>query len=88
MSKVSIMKKVMEAMEGELNRKVLRSVPVKKEWKALLDDMTKKQAAEKAAESKASTAKALFWATVETDLDEDSSMRINRETNEIEILED
>lgn len=74
--------------EMEKDRKVLKSVPMKPEWKKLhaeLDALAVKRAAmEKEFESK----RKFMWATIEKDLGiYDKDLHINSEKNKLEVYE-
>jgi hypothetical protein len=84
--------KGIRAFKDELSgveKKVLKTFPMKSEWVekfAILEDLTEQIAQ---MEAKRQSLRQGFWSTVELESEiYDKQMRVNKETNEIEVLED
>lgn len=73
---------------GELDRKVVKTVPLKADWAKKFEAFKKVREEANKLDEKATSLKKLFWATVENDLNDYRNMSINTDTNEIEIYED
>lgn len=74
--------------EKEQNRKVIKTVPVRDEWKTKHGEMYNLGKQLKQDEGRLHALRKAFWAEVELALNDYSDMRYNPKTNEIEILDD
>lgn len=78
-----------EFMDKHDNQKVEKSVPIKKEWKPLLEKYNEAKKESIKAERKKNHAKSAFWSMIEEDLDAyEKPMRLNKDDSEIEIYEE
>jgi hypothetical protein len=88
MNKIKVLKKVMDAIKDGVETKVLKSIPIRKEWATVLKELKEAREALSVATDAAASLKKKFWATIELDLNDfETDKRYNEETNEIEILE-
>lgn len=67
---------------------VLKTIPMKKEWKAKYQEFKKTALLAHEQGKKAESLRKSFWSTVELELNDFSPMRVNEDDSEIEILED
>jgi hypothetical protein len=72
----------------EKNRKASKTIPAKKEWTKMFKEYEELCEAEKTAQKKMQIKRKFLWATIETDLGDNSDMRFTDDGTEVEILED
>ncbi len=81
--------KVLEAIQainGEMESKVVKSLPMKNEWRKKWAELEKAKNEEIQLERKRKALHRAFWAAVEQDTEIYADMRYNTETDEIEVL--
>lgn len=83
------MKSFLEFMKGNIEGEtiVTKTFPMKKEWKTKMIEMDKARKIAEEAEGRADALRSSFWSMLELELNEFGSMRINRESEEIEAYE-
>src|SRR4051812_331084 len=80
-----LMEMLKEGIMGK--RKVVKTVPMRPEWKALYDEWQALDKEHDLIDRKMNSKRKLFWATISSDLDEYRSMQVNEETGEVEVCE-
>lgn len=81
-------RKFLELIRDDEDGKVIKTIPMKKEWQEKWDKLEAATEELKQADKKKDSLKRIFWGTVEEDTGIYAQMRLNSKTNEIEVLED
>lgn len=75
-------------IDNESGGKIIKTIPMKKEWIAKWEKFQEIKKKIEELKTEANSRRRIFWATVEEDTQIFDNMKVNRETNEIEVLED
>lgn len=75
-------------INNESGDKIIKTIPMKKEWIAKWEKFQEIKKKIEELKTEANSRRRIFWATVEEDTQIFDNMKVNRETNEIEVLED
>lgn len=83
-----IVSKIKDMLEnGDDGMVVKKTIPMKPEWFKKHEELHKLREFIRNENNRADTLQSHFWSTIELELKDYSSMRVNHETKEIEILE-
>ncbi len=86
MTKEELLRQLFDKLIDSKQGKIIKTLPLRKEWQKLWKDYNDAVSIYESAENKLATKKKLFWATVESDLDNyDCQMSVNEKTMELEI---
>lgn len=81
-------KKLEDMINEHENRKVIKTIPMKKEWREKFEALQEARKEEGEAEKKRKSLHRIFWASVEEDTGIYQSMEVNDDMSEITVFED